>query len=269
MGRRLLLLVLKITALAVSVCSAAGQETTTTTTTTTANATTANATNATVPALYNLTDSDFDMMTRAMAGMTAGEFFVAFCCCEDLCPVSTLWHLAETLRDVNSSVHVARVDCDEQLRLAVRFGAVEKSRFLFLKDSRMYAYEATLDNATLWQFLNETSLTLEDGPKVPRRAGPFKPLHDALGDFFDAVDYRILVMAFGVASVALVLIGAFMPHPETEDDKKKKEDDDDDDDPDDKKESSKNNNKRPDSATRGGDKTSAPPPKKTTRKKDD
>lgn len=180
-----------------------------------------NTTNATVPALYNLTDADFDMKTRAMAGMTAGQWFVSFC--YDVCPVEMLWQLAEQLKKDNSTVSVARVDCDESLALAVRFDVVTATKYLFLKDSRMYVVNETSYDY-LYEFFNASALELEGGPKIPRRAGPFKKLHDTLGDFFDVVDYRALCIALGITAVALVVIGAFMPHdPPPDDDKDKEE----------------------------------------------
>ena len=174
-----------------------------------------NATNETVPdALYNLTDSDFDMRTRAMAGMTAGNWLVAFCCCEDRCPVSLLWTLAEALRSENSSDHLAVVAGDAHVGLSARFDVVAATKLSYFADSKMYPFAGDLSSESIRDFLNSTHTA---GAKIPRRAGLLKPLHDKLSDFFDVVDYRALCFALGIAAVALVVIGAFMPRQDDDD----------------------------------------------------
>lgn len=169
-----------------------------------------------------LTDATFERETMASIGALTGDWLVTFC----LGPCQATEELEALARrfEGDEEIHVATVDAEDNLILAKRFSVVEAGRTLFFSKGFMWDYEGPTAVDTLAAFLNATDRG--EGIKVPRKDGPLKPIHEALGNFFDVVDYRLLSIALCSLSVLLILVGAFMPHPEVDgDDSDKPKDD--------------------------------------------
>lgn len=175
--------------------------------------------------VVTLTDATFERETQATTGATTGDWFVSFCLGLETCPTAELEALATQLAEQeDNDVNVATVDVDENLALAQRFGVIDASKFTLFSKGKMWQYDGPPALDAMAAFLNITER--HDGEKVPRKAGPLKPVHEALGQFFDIVDYRLLTTILCVASIILILIGAFTPHADDDADGNDKKKDD-------------------------------------------
>ncbi|TDH71905.1 hypothetical protein CCR75_000981 [Bremia lactucae] len=152
-------------------------------------------------AVVHLNTTSFEEQVLAGKNPWLIKFYAPWCGhCKRLAPTWT--KLSRTLKEKNSNVFVAKVDCTVHRRVCSRFGVSGYPSLLYINDAQVYRYKGGRSVPALLDFVESGWKTAESTGPIPEE-GFFSKIIDMTIEW--ATEHTVLAVLAGILVIAIVV----------------------------------------------------------------